>query len=355
MSKLKIGIVGCGEVSHFHARYWRKIPQVQLVAACDVNEKSAYQLAKQWGIPHTYTELSALLGQEDISLVDICTPPHTHLPLAIQAMERGSHVLLEKPMAMTAKEAYEMVQCKKAKGVKLSVVHNTLFDSTILKACSMVDRGELGEIVCMENIGISTKDEPMLANSSHWCHALPGGRIGETIIHDIYILQHFLGRLEVRDVEAVKVGNYPWVPSDGIIALFKSDKRLGTIHISYSGPRAIATRTIYGSKGILRIEYPAETVVKLPPIDYKSTSNYFGIAADVIRQNYQMLSSLVSNAARVITGRWLFPHEAFFRSFIDSLLKGKEPPVSAEDAYEATRVLEEVCQRISVAESERHK
>ena len=352
MHRLNIAIVGCGGIAHLHQRLWRKLPETQVVAVCDVNEKLADQFARQYKIPGAYAQLSELLARESISLVDICTPPNAHLPLAVQAMEAGYHVLLEKPMAMTTEEAGKMVRCQKVTRVKLGVIHNFLFDPVVLRARSIIDRGDIGEIVSVERTNINTKDDRMFGDNSHWCHTLPVGRLGESVVHDIYVLQHFLGRLEVGDVTVVKTNGYPWTPYDEAMIIFKSGKGLGMVHHSYDLSRISSTTTIYGKKAILKIEHPPGIITKFPSLshiadDDRSYRLRFGLAFDVIWRNWQSLYSLAYLAMKVIRSRGgITGHEIYFRLFVDSLLRGKELPVSVEDAYEATKVLEEVCNKI---------
>jgi predicted dehydrogenase len=85
-----------------HLPSWTKIPEAKVVAVCDVNKENAEKTAKKWKIPKVYTDFDELLEKERgaIAVIDICTPPSTHAPLSIKAMEASFQVLLENPMAM---------------------------------------------------------------------------------------------------------------------------------------------------------------------------------------------------------------------------------------------------------------
>ena len=116
--KLRGGIVGCGLVTTLaHLPACRTVKDAEIVAVCDQREEVAAETARRWGIPNAYGDFTRMLAKEKLDFVDICTPPLTHYQLAIQAMEAGLHVLVEKPMATTLSEADEMVAAAKEHGV----------------------------------------------------------------------------------------------------------------------------------------------------------------------------------------------------------------------------------------------
>lgn len=342
MHKLDIALVGCGFIANEHVRIWHRMPQTRVVAVCDINEKLASQFAHRWKIPSYYTQLSELLEQ-DAQLIDICTPPRTHASLAVQAMEKGRHVLLEKPLAMTTKEADVIVRCQKAKGVRLGVIHNILFEPPVLKACSIVEKGRVGEVIGMQVDFLHTIHDAMLTNTQHWCHRLPAGRFGEMLAHPIYLLRHFLGDLELENVEAYKVGHYPWMPYDELHVTLQADGRLGKIYVSFNSPRDALFLTIYGRKSIIRVDVITTALIEMPPL---RLYDRFGKGRDPLRQAYQLLISTAKNSAKIIFKKWRSGHETYMRLFVDSLLGEREPPVSIQDTYKTTEVLEEICERL---------
>ena len=103
---LKVGLIGCGGImrgAHLNPG-WLAVPDVELVAACDVNKAVAGKLAEDFDIPHVFTDFKDLLALEEIDLVDICTPNKVHTPAVIAALEAGKHVLCEKPLAVSTAE-----------------------------------------------------------------------------------------------------------------------------------------------------------------------------------------------------------------------------------------------------------
>src|SRR5271157_4169465 len=129
MPEIKVAVVGCGFVANDHLKAWKKLKTARVVAVSDLNEALAKNTAATWKIPCYYLSLPKLIEGSDIDVVDICTPPQAHSALAIQAMEAGLNVLIEKPMTMTVEDAERIYECQKTTKVKAGVIHNWLFDS----------------------------------------------------------------------------------------------------------------------------------------------------------------------------------------------------------------------------------
>lgn len=340
--KLRVCLVGCGHIAHQHLVAWNKIDEARVIATCDINKKAAKSLAERWGISQQYTLLSEAIQQEDISIVDICTPPQTHRSLAVQALESGCHVLLEKPMTMTTKEADDIIHSQKVSGMRLGVIHNWLFEPTVLKIRSILRGGGIGNIWGAQIKVLSTNIDSMITNKDHWCHKLPGGRFGEMLAHPIYLLRDFLGPIKVENLSVAKMGPHPWVPWDELHIVFKCGNKLGTTYASFNSPRLVKTMDLYGTERILRVDTCSHTLLESAHILETPSS----LALDVLRQVLQLSTSLVKNVGRFALGRWVCGHETYIRLFVKSLTEDVEPPVTLEEAYEVVRTIEEVCRRI---------
>jgi predicted dehydrogenase len=148
MEKVRIAIVGLGTIGQsVHLPILSKLPDAEIVAVCDAEASKAEFVAKKYEIPRFYTELDEMLKvEEDITGVDVCTSTFSHRDVAIAALEAKKHVLVEKPLARTQKEALEILNAAKKNQRKVMVGMNNRFrpDSMILK--SMIQGGELGKI-----------------------------------------------------------------------------------------------------------------------------------------------------------------------------------------------------------------
>ena len=346
MRDINVAVVGCGFVANDHLKAWRKVGKARVVAVCDLNEPSARITAEHWKIPNYYISLSELIERSNIDLVDICTPPQSHTNLAVQAMKSGLNVLLEKPMTMTVKDAEKIVECQKHTGMKAGVIHNWLFDPPVLETDSDVKKGDLGEVISVEVEAISTKDDAMAANEHHWCHSLPGGRFSEMLAHPIYLIKHFLGEIEIDDIQVSKIGEYAWMKSDELYATFRAGRKLGRAYASFNGPRDAIFISLYGSDAILKLDIINATTIILP----KRETSRFGRGFDSLKQATQLVKSTAKNVAKIASRRWLSGHDMYIKLFAQSLINGGEPPVTVEDGYSVVKTLEEICQRIKKIE-----
>ena len=192
---MKVGIVGCGEISPVHAGAWVNLKKCELVSACDLVKSRAEKLAAKFQIPRIYTDFSSMLKEENLDIVDITTSPQVHAPLAIEALNAGCNVLAEKPMCMTVKEADQMIEAAKRNNRKLGIIHSFLFTPGIQKALKQVRQGKIGDLLWVDTV-ISIKSLLDWVNAPgfpQWYSKLPGGIFGEIIPHGLYIQLAFLG------------------------------------------------------------------------------------------------------------------------------------------------------------------
>lgn len=149
MDKVRIGIIGCGGIANNkHMPALHRLPDVELVAFCDIIVERAEKAAKEYGIEgaRVYEDYKELLKDETIDVVHVLTPNREHSFITVDALEAGKHVMCEKPMAINTEEAQKMLDAAKRTGKKLTIGYQNRYrpDSWYLKrAC---DNGDLGEI-----------------------------------------------------------------------------------------------------------------------------------------------------------------------------------------------------------------
>ncbi|MDD3242238.1 MAG: Gfo/Idh/MocA family oxidoreductase [Eubacteriales bacterium] len=160
---VRIGIIGCGGIANGkHMPALHTLPNVQLVAFCDLIEERAQKAAAEYGAPDAkvYTNYHDLLQDDSIEVVHVCTPNRSHAEISIAAMEAGKHVMCEKPMAKTAADARRMVETAKRTGKKLTIgyQHRHKAESRYVK--SVIDRGDLGDIYFAKAFAIRRRGTP---------------------------------------------------------------------------------------------------------------------------------------------------------------------------------------------------
>ena len=147
--KLRVGIIGCGGIANNkHLPALAKMPQLDLVAFCDIDFQKAEQAAATFGTADSkvFANYVAMLSEMGLDAVHVLTPNSSHAPISIAALEAGCHVMCEKPMAKTADEARQMLAAAKRTGKLLTVGYQNRFrpDSQYLKEACLA--GELGDI-----------------------------------------------------------------------------------------------------------------------------------------------------------------------------------------------------------------
>ena len=137
-----------------------------------------------------------LLARTDLDMVDVCTPQHFHHDLVIAAAAGGRHVLSEKPLATTPRDAWEMVAAAEAAGTTLAIMHNYLLFSEVARTLEIIGSGEIGpvEVVILNWLGVP--DSP--GNAAYrptWRHdpTQAGGGVLMDMLHIVYLAEAMLG------------------------------------------------------------------------------------------------------------------------------------------------------------------
>jgi predicted dehydrogenase len=336
VSKIKAAIIGAGLIAgkkHIPAFIKHK-SKIDLVALCDLNEAGAKKLATDFGIPRTYTDVAEMIAQERPQLVDICTPPQTHVKLAVQAMELGCNVLIEKPMALSVAECDQIVEASKKYNMKVCVGHSDLFYYPFMEARELVAKGTIGDFRGMR-IFLSTPTDYMTSKEDHWAHRLPGGVIGESGPHVVYMTLAFINSIQRVSVDAMKVLDFPWSKYDDYRINLIGDKAISSITLSYTTDQWAARVDLLGSKGILTLDLEAMYLVN----SRRPTLKPVPVALSILNESGQIVHDLVSKGLRLAAGKYDNTHDILVDRFADSIINNIPSPVTAEEGREAVRVL----------------
>lgn len=142
---IKAAIVGTGFIGPAHLEALRRLPNVEVVALCEVTQELANEKAKTLGIPRAYT-FDEMLKQDDIDVVHICTPNFLHFAQAKAVLQAEKHVICEKPLAVKIHEAEELVKIASATGLVNAVHFNLRYYPMVRQMKTMREKGELGEV-----------------------------------------------------------------------------------------------------------------------------------------------------------------------------------------------------------------
>lgn len=343
MKKVKVGIVGCGLVTkNRHIPSYRRLKKdVDLCAVCDLNENLARETAREFHVSNAYTEVSEMVSKENLDIVDICVPPQIHAPVAIEAMEKGCNVLTEKPMALKVSDCNEMVEASHRNGVKLCIVHNDLFHPPFLKAKELMAKGAIGDFIGMRCFHSDFRDE-MVLMKDHWIHKLPGGLLGETGPHPVYMSLAFIGKVKNVGIYARNFLEHPWAPFDEFRIELEGEKAISSIAISYASNRYNTYVDLLGTEGVLHLDLQSFLLIRHGG---KGSVKPTALARYSLSTASQIVKGVAANIFKVMTGKVKLGTDVVIERFVDSVLKDTQPPVTAEEGKETVRVMEMVVKR----------
>jgi predicted dehydrogenase len=153
--KLKYGIIGTGWIAEAHVESLKQMPDVEIVAAADLIPGKAEKFVKRYGLPNVrcYPDHKSMLEAEELDAVSVCTYNTTHAVCAIDALDKGVNVLLEKPMCVTIEEAADIIRAEKRSGKVLSIGFQPRMDENMQMVKKVVQSGELGKIYYIQTGG----------------------------------------------------------------------------------------------------------------------------------------------------------------------------------------------------------
>lgn len=160
---VRVGIIGCGGIANSkHMPALRKLPNVEMVAFCDITVKRAEAAKEKFGAPGAavYTNYRALLEDATIDVVHVLTPNRSHSFITVDALEAGKHVMCEKPMAINSAEAQKMLDAARRTGKKLSIGYQSRHRSDAIYLKEEVENGVLGDIYYAKATAIRRRAVP---------------------------------------------------------------------------------------------------------------------------------------------------------------------------------------------------
>jgi len=332
---MRVAILGCGHIAEQHVRTLKTIDAIELVGVCDLDRNHAKSLAERHRIPGIYADTGDLLTGCHPDVVHILTPPQTHRPLVIQALEGGCNVLVEKPFAENTQDAIEIARVERQQSTSVSVCHNFLYIPAMQKALGMIKAGALGRVVSAEAYWrVSSLEADNRPDAHGWIETLPGGIFHEVGPHVVYLLRAILGDLEVAS--AGYAGN--GAVKDELRVQFRSGDRLAALTISGIEMPIQKYIRIFGSRMSLHVDLGTNVLVRLrswgKSIPARAVLNVDHAA--------QLVTGTSANIVRALFGRVPHSHPRFIEAYYQNLRNGKQPPVSCDDGVAVTQVLDQI-------------
>lgn len=336
--KLKIGVIGNGNISGVHLRAYSLNPNVEIYALCDINEKAMQRRAKEYGVTRLFTDVNEMVKLPELDAVSVCTWNAAHAECAIAALNAGKHVLCEKPMAMNADEARRMQEAAEKNGKLLMIGFVRRFgnDCAILK--DFIDNGYFGDIYYAKATYLRRKGCP-----GGWFGDKArsgGGPLIDLGVHIIDLCRYLMGGHQPVSVYGAtfnKLGDRHEIKSE---VDYKSDSRSG--HDIFNVEDLASAMIRFDNGAVLQIEASFSLNIEKD----KGTIELFGTKAgaklDPELTIYSEMNGYMTNVElatpTALSFEGLFENE--INHYVDCVLNGGECRNPAVDGVTLMKILD---------------
>lgn len=265
---IKAAVIGASFARAAYLPALKLIPDVKIVAVSSARMESARSTADLFGVAHAYDNWQTMLDAHELDFVGIATPTVYHAPMTLAALERGAHVLCEKPMAMSADESRQMLEMAKARNRVHVIGHELRFNPNRRKIRDLIASGAIGQVRHANIVNISgTWGDPASRPAGDWWSLaeMGGGRLGANGSHQIDLLRYWLGDFgAVIGQIATMVPNRvdkstgePWIATADDQVSFTAEMTSGalvTVFMSGAARHNIGNQNmIFGSEGTIKL------------------------------------------------------------------------------------------------------
>jgi predicted dehydrogenase len=318
----------------------KTLPGVELAAICDLSPATAEAAAERYGIPAWFTHHQAMLEKIRPDVVHVTTPPTSHFRLAMESVNAGAHVIVEKPATPTFNELETLIEHAQDSGRHLIEDHNYLFNRAPQEIMRRIESGEFGAVthvevlICLDILGPDGFADP---NSPHPALNLAGGAIADFLPHLASLAHFFVGPHRTAQTVWTKRKSSP-LPFDEFHAVldavrgtavlgFSSNSQPDAFWLRVYGERMQASANLFETR--LTFDGPRSVPKPLRPL-------FSGLEeAKTIRR------AAVSTLLRKFKGPGAYEGlwELLARTY-RALAEGSAPPVTAKDILEVNRMVE---------------
>jgi len=314
---MKVAVIGVGSMGKNHARVYSELPEAELVAVADADQKLVAATAEKHGA-HAYTDYREMLEKEKPDAVSIVVPTAMHEEVGLAALEAGAHVLMEKPIAATVEEGRRLIEKARAVKKQIMVGHIVRFNPAMQALKQKLADGDLGRIFQV----FCRRAGPFPARIRDV------GVVVDLAPHDVDVMRFLIGAEPLR-VYAETEQRIHTDHEDLVWGLLRfPDGVVGSLEINWLTPTKIREVLVLGERGLFRIDDLTQDL-------------YFYENAQVNSELWPDLKTLKGvsegHMIRYAIQRYE-PLKAELQSFLSAVKEGKPVPVSGEDGLEALRL-----------------
>jgi predicted dehydrogenase len=341
LSKVRFGLIGAGQIAHYAAAAISQHPHAKLVAVQDLHEERRKTLQSKHALEFAHDAVEELLANKSVDAVYIAVPNKFHIPLAIQALEAGKHVILEKPFAMNAAEAEKAIAVAKKAGVVLNVGMNQRFTADSQKIKQLVEEGVLGEIYHAKAYWFRRAGIPKLGTWFGSKEIAGGGSLYDIGVHMLDLCLHTINNFEPISVVGAtytKFGNRGlgeggWGMSDRSETAFDVDD-FSSAFIRFANGATVTLDTSWASHRAEGNKENVEIFGTEGGASLRPARLYRGSAG--LPSVYEIVDEIKMNLK--------MPHQDRFHNFINHLLGEEELCVSTQQALVVQKILDGIAE-----------
>lgn len=245
---MRIGVIGVGKMGHNHARIFSEMKKVNLVGIADVNEALVREAAEEFKTT-PYANYQDLLAQ-NLDAVSIVVPTTLHKPVAIDALNAGCHILVEKPISDTVENGVDMIRAANKAGKKLLVGHIERFNPAVDILKEIIEDQVLGDVVSISSKRVGPYC-PRITDS---------GIILDLAPHDIDVISYLYGD-RVREVYAVAGKAFHAYEDHASLMLKFRRGNAGVIETSWLPPHRVRKLNVVGNAGVATLDFIEQKVI----------------------------------------------------------------------------------------------
>lgn len=253
---VNFAVIGCGKIGDRHCTIIKSTPNAELVAVCDIKEEKALYFSKKFECPF-FLDYKELMKKKGIDVICVCVPNGLHKEITIEAAKNKKHVLCEKPMALTIKDADEMIkECEKNK-VQLFVVKQNRFNPPIAAVKDAIARGMLGKLYMINCSALwNRRNEYFEEEDWRGTKDMDGGAIFTQFSHFVDLIQWLGG--PIKSVKANLFNfNHPniEVEDTGVVIFRFENGATGILNYTTCvyNSNLEGSLTILGTKGSVKV------------------------------------------------------------------------------------------------------
>lgn len=277
--KLKVAMIGVGDITFLHHPAYIDNPDAELYALCDNYEPLLKQRRQQWGIEKITTNYLEILTDPEVDIVEVNTPHATHKKLVVAALEAGKHVACQKPISTSVSDSAAMVEAAKKSRGNFRVLENFVFYPPYVKAKELIDAGEIGEALTVRfKLGSSLFGSRWVPLRSELWHLVESDNgMGQAVFDDGYhklsMAIHLFGDIASVMGFIDRTFHYIDEPTQ-LIWRYKNNEVLGSFDIAFSPNLYTHSKyfpaderiEIVGTKGIISLTRCTAQLLDEPPL-----------------------------------------------------------------------------------------